>query len=366
MTKTIINIISDYGGQGTIRNIWPFSVINTIYGSQRTLVNTWYHNFPDDPMILENASAIYFQRQMSEGQLLAARHYEFNQQTFGYKMVWDMDDMIWGLNEKQGGSDKEGIPVYNSAWERVSIEMKKNSVEMMKLMNTCTFSTQYLADYVEKEFGIKNSVIVPNTVQRAYWGEDQREPITENIEKPRILYTGSPSHYSNKDKHLGDWDNAWKDWVIDSVNNDEIEMYIIGVMPWFFEEIKDKITLIPWVPIFALHLAIKKINPHFCINPLIENQFNSAKSDLKQVESSAAGMACVGTVFDSGEVSPYDHAAIRVSDSSTVEDIKMIIKKNSTPAVFNSIIIEQYKWMEENDRYTESPKYINKFIEILT
>ena len=362
----ILNLISDYAGQGTIRNIWPFQTINAIYGQKQQLINNWLHFFPDNPSVLASAQAMYFQRQMNPQQLLAVQHYKSNQQQFKYRMIWDMDDMVWGFNEKQGGSVEEGIPSYNGAWSNITAEMKNTSIEIMKCMDVCTFSTQYLADYVKKEFDIQNTVVVPNTVPKAYWGEHNRQPIKSTIKKPRIVYTGSPTHYSNPEKLLGDWDNAWKDYIINKVNANEIDFAVFGGLPWFFESIKDKIDIKPWVPIFNLHQEIKKGNYDFCINPLVRNDFNYGKSDLKLVECSAAGIACVGTVFTNGKPSPYDHAFINAPDDITEEGIDKLIKKFSKPKLFNEVIEKQTNWIEEEGRWTESPKYINNLVKIIT
>lgn len=358
----VLNLISDYSGQGTIRNLWPFQVINSIYGPKNQLVNNWLHFFPDNPRVLQSAKTIYLQRQMHPNQLRAIQHYKQDQPQFGYKLVWDMDDMVWGFNELQGGSKKEGIPSYNRAWKNITAEMKSASVEIMKLMDVCILSTQYLADYVEKEFGITHTTVIPNTVPKAYWGDHNRTPIKSDIKKPKIVYTGSPTHYSNTGKLLGDWDNEWKDYIINKVKADEIDFTVFGGLPWFLEEIKDKITVNNWVPIFNLHLEIKKGNYDFCINPLVPNEFNYSKSDLKLVECSAAGIACIGTVFTNDKPSPYDHAFITAPDDITEAGIDKLIKKFCKPKAFNSVIEKQTKWIDTENRWTESPNYINNFI----
>ena len=137
-------------------------------------------------------------------------------------------------------------------------------------------------------------------------------------------------------------------------------------MPWFFEEIKDKITIHPWVQIFKLHLLIQEIAPDFCINPLIPNEFNYSKSDLKLVESSAAGMACVGTVFTNGKPSPMDEAKITLNHGASVNEIDSKIKEYCNKDKFNSVIAHQYNWIETEGRYTESPNFINKLVKAIS
>ena len=363
----IFNFISDYAGQGTIRTIWPFSALNAIYAQKGQLISQQLLFFPQEPHILNRARTLYFQRQFHPSHVPIIMYYKNMQHQFKYKMVWEMDDMIWGFNETQGGSKEEGIPSYNKAHDKITAELKAASIEIMNQMDLLTFSTQYLADYVRDELGVTiPSTVVPNTVPMAYWGQDHRADITKDIKKPKVIYTGSPTHYNNQEKLLGDWDNSWKEWVIKSVKNDEIDFTCFGGLPWFFEEIKDKIKIVNWVQSFRLHLDIKAENADFCINPLTPNQFNYSKSDLKLVESSAGGIACVGTTFTNDNPSPYDECKIRVPNNATVEDIDKIMKPFYNKDKFNEVIKSQYKWMSDEGRYTEHAKHINKLVKVVT
>lgn len=356
----IVNFISDYSGHGHIRNIRPFGVINTIYASQQKIINVHSHYFTKDENILNNARALYFQRQMMPEQFRDIQFYSQIKEQLGYRMVWDIDDMIWGKNEQQGGTKEEGIPTYNFSWKNVADSAKIFSVEIMKLMDTCTFATQFLANYCKEKFGLTNKLVVmPNSVPRYMWYTEKPEK-TDDIKKPKVLYTGSPTHYSNQDKLLGDWDNSWKDWVIKSVNNDEIEFVVIGGLPFFFEEIKEKITVFPWIQEFDFPNTIKAIKADFQINPLVPNDFNSAKSDLKFIEAAATKSICIGTVFDkSGRVSPYDNIPVKASETITVEEIDELFKKYTNKEVYNETISKQNKIMEETGRWTESPIFVN-------
>ncbi len=364
--NVILNFISDYAGQGTIRNIWPFNTLNAIYAHKGELINQHSLFFNQDPNMLNITRTLYFQRQFYLEHDAIVQSYKLKQPKHKYKMVWDMDDMIWGFNELQGGNKYEGIPSYNKAWSAITADMKNASINIMNSMDLLTFSTQYLADYVKEVLGVKTeSVVIPNTVPRAYYGDDRRV-ITKSIYKPTVIYTGSPTHYNNEHQMLGDWDNSWKDWVIKSVKQKEINFTCFGGLPWFFKEIEKDIKVIPWLESFKLHLEIKRENADFCINPLTPNEFNYSKSDLKLVECSAAGVACVGTVFTNGKPSPYDECKIKAPDDITVEGIDKLLKPCFEYNTYNNILKEQYKWIETEGRYTESPQFINKLVKAIT
>ena len=225
----ILSYPSDPTGCGHIRNIFPMMYLNSVYGKSGQLVPMVSPVFIWQQDVLAKTKAIYFQRQMSPEHLKIIKKYKELQPQLKYKMIWELDDFIWGHNELQGGDKEDGVPSYNFGWKNITDEVKESSVQIMKLMDKITVSTQWLADYIKNELKVDVPIVVlQNTVPKFFWGDVEKPDITEDIEKPKVLYTGSPTHYSNKDKLKGDFDNAWCDWVIKNVNEDKIDFTVMG------------------------------------------------------------------------------------------------------------------------------------------
>jgi hypothetical protein len=135
-----------------------------------------------------------------------------------YNLVYDIDDYVWDYNELQGGSKDLGVPSYNPAYKNVTKEHKDNSIEIMKNVDTITVSTQGLKDYIENTLKISTKVkLLKNAIPFYLWGTSKKNPIKEDLKKPKVIYTGSPTHYKNPTKQdpsksFGDFDSAWKDW----------------------------------------------------------------------------------------------------------------------------------------------------------
>src|SRR5574343_130563 len=376
----LLSYVSDAAGCGHIRNVFPMNYINSVYAKTGQLITMvspifiWQHD------ILLRTRAIFFQRQMSPMHLEVIKKYKELQPQFRYKMVWDMDDFIWGRNEEQGGTIDDGVPSYNFGSNGITEEIVKCSIEVMKLMDVITVSTQFLADYIKKNFGIKNVYVVPNVVPAFFWGNRRRASIRQRLEKPRVIYTGSPTHYMNpvpprspspnepngypgsNIKKPGDFGNAWLEWVIKSVNAGKIDFICLGGLPWFFESIKDKITVVNWVDSFNYHNVVINMRPDFGIMPLVPNNFNHGKSDIKAIELYACGAVAIGTTFTNGKPSPYDNNPLTLPDNCTVADIDALFDKYCEPANYNKIIDEQYKKLANEGRYLESKEYVDKFI----
>lgn len=368
--KTVKNLVisyrSDFSGCGFIRNVTPFSFLDSVFGKTNRLQTIISPQFLFQQDLLVRAKSLFFQRSMSPEHLKVIEYYKKLQQKFKFKMVWDIDDFIWGKNELQGGMKEDGVPSYNFGYRGISKEVKNASVEIMKLMDTCCFSTEYLRDYAVNTFNLKNNcIVVPNAVPKFFWGDEKRKDITEKIKKPKVLYSGSPTHYSNAERKLGDFENAWKDWIIESVKNDKIEFTVMGGLPWFFAPIKDKITVIDWVNSFAFHNTVKKVNADIGIMPLVRNNFNYSKSDIKYLELCSLGIIGIGTTFTNNKPSPYDVCEVQMPDNCTVEDIQAKVDEICEPDIFNYIKNEQYNWMDKEGRWTESPKYVNLLTSIL-
>ena len=152
----LLSYLSDSAGCGHIRNVFPMTYVNSVYaktGQLLTMISPvfiWQHD------ILLKTRAIFFQRQMSPMHYEIIKKYKEIQPQYKFKMVWDMDDFVWGRNEEQGGTVEDGVPSYNFGSYGIGPEIVENCVKIMKLMDTVTVSTQFLADYIKKNFGIED------------------------------------------------------------------------------------------------------------------------------------------------------------------------------------------------------------------
>ncbi|MFW6247082.1 MAG: hypothetical protein ACOC22_02825, partial [bacterium] len=298
---------------------------------------------------------------MNPAQIKAIKTYKDNQSKYGYKLVYDLDDFIF-----DGPDEGETIPEYNFGKGCISPEVQHASIEIMNMMDTVIVSTDFLGEYIKNKGVTKpNIVTIPNAVAKYLWGPGKKRPIKEKIKKPRIIYSGSPTHYSNQLKLKGDWENAWCDWVIKNVRDNKIDFCCMGGCPWFFEPIRDKIKVVDWVTTYQFHLPIKTFRPDFGIAPLVPNYFNYSKSFIKYQEYCAVGALGIGTTFTNGKPSPYDVCLVKALDNITMQGIDEIFERYTEPEEYNKIIKEQYNQMNENGWWLESEKHIKRYLDVL-
>ena len=367
----IVSFPSDFSGCGHIRNIFPLNYLNSVFARGQSLQAMISPYFLYQQDFLARARTLFFQRMMTREHLHHIKKYKEQQKNFKYKMVWDIDDFIWGHNEEQpNGTKDDGVPSYNFGARGITDDIKSTVVEIMNLMDTCTFSTQFLADYAKNVLKVTaDCVVVPNSVSQFFWGIAKKPDIVKKFVKPRVIYTGSPTHYMNPLKDdkgnvvnkakLGDFDNAWAEWVIKAVKEDKITFICMGGLPWFFEEIKDKITVHQFIDSFRYHNLVKAQVADIGIMPVVPNNFNHSKSDIKAIEHYADCVPCIGTVFTNGKPSPYDNNPVTLPDNCTVEDIEKKMDWLCEPENYNKIKNEQWDKMFNEGRWTESPAFIN-------
>jgi hypothetical protein len=307
---------------------------------------------------------------MAPGHIDAVRQYKQLQSKYDYKMIWDCDDFIW-----KGPEEGECIPLYNFGGYTIGDDVRQAAIDIMNLMDIATISTDFLGEYL-KTHGVHVPIkTVYNTIAQYFWGNQRKKFIKQKIEKPKVVYSGSPTHYYNEKRLVGDWENAWLEWILKNVKENKIEFFCLGGLPFFFEEIKHKIKIIQWINSYQYHLPIKNFKPDFGIAPLVPNFFNYSKSDIKAIEYYAVGALCIGTVFDNVKSpicwkkdhapSPYDECFLKVQHNCTVKDIDNIFWEHTYPEKYNEVLKKQYNYLYDNGRYMESEKYINMMTNIL-
>lgn len=358
----VLSFVSDPSGCGHIRNVFPMSYLNAQFGKtgKFNLILSPIPTF--EPEILLKSRTLFFQRWMAPERLEIVRRYKTIQQKLKYRMVFDIDDFIW-----KGDEEGEYIPEYNFGSDGIDDNTRKSCVEIMNLMDIVCVSTEFLKEYIGNKLGVKNEIIVlPNAIPKFFWGDSKKNPISEKIKFPKVIYTGSPTHYHNPKRLKGDWNNEWVEWVIKNVKDKKIQFVCMGGLPFFFESIKncENFKIINWINSFQYHLAVRSENADFGIAPLVPNFFNYSKSDLKHIEYCAGGILSIGTVFRNGKSSPYDNNIVKTYEDITVEEIDEIFDQYTEPDQYNDVIQKQYDMLDKNGRWLESPQYVKRLLQI--
>lgn len=340
--------------------------------------------FTFDPNLLAHSKSIVFQRPVSKVHTDVVKRYKALQPKYGYKMVFEIDDLIFktGLGPK----DKEdGIPSYNLSSMHINLEeLEKNLREILPLMDLIVVSTDYLKKAFEKVFNVNNVVTVKNVVPRYLWNFPRKKHIAEDLKKPRVIYSGSPTHYINPIPprqpspnepngfaglagKKGDWNTALCDWVIKNVKEDKIDFVCMGALPFFWECIKDKIKFIQWVNSQTFPRLFQEQFADFSIASIVDNEFNKCKSALRYTEACASGAVFIGTVFHDNDDSPYReiHPACKYYDDWTIDQIDEMFWKLCKKDKYNEILDYQYSQCNHADFWLESTKHMNEWLNML-
>ena len=370
----VIIIVRDHSGCSHVRLRWNAMYYNGFDQIGFTPIITPQPIF--DATILKQTKAIIYQRPIGSQDIAVLQEYKIHQKKFGYKIVFECDDQIFDI-------DDEGLPEYNMASEGFNKDLQGINERVAKAVSLCdeiAVSTDYLKDAFIKKFNCQNIRVIRNVVPRFLWSYPRKPHITEDLKKPKIIYTGSPCHYRNPCPpkvdadhpdgilaDLGDFDCAWKDWIIKMVKEDKIEFTVVGSQPYFFAEIANKIKQLPWKDTTSYPRQVLEEHADFAIAPIVENQFNKCKSSLRFIEACAAGSLLLGTVFKDNKFSPYEDIAdpCKFYPDVTMNEINERFWALCKKYNYNSILDWQYDQLNNNGWWMESTKHADEWMSMI-
>ena len=329
-----------------------------------------------DPIILSKTKAIIWQKPCTYQHLSIVQKYKGFQAKFGFKMVYEIDDLFF----KSPFRD-QSVPPYNMSYVRrqeadVDGEVEDALHQILPLFDTIMTSTDYLKKIISQKYSLDNVVTVRNTVPRFLWSCEKRQPITEDLVKPRILYSGVSGHYLNpippdpvhKKPGLagqrGDWNQDLCDWVIKMVQEDKIDLTIMGDFPYFFKDIAPKTDFIPWTNAYNYPRRCWSTKADFQIAPLVDNEFNRSKSALRFYESSIAGMGFFGSVFPDSTDSPYEEIFpdCKIRTDISVEELDKKFWAMCKKDNYNELIKWQYDNLDKSGIILETSDAVNRLL----
>lgn len=335
-----------------------------------------------DPIYLSRAKSIVIQRPTSDLDVSVLRRYKELQKKYKYKLVAEFDDLIFLTGE---GED-DGVPSYNPGHADLQPRMKELMEYTKESLSYCDMvvtSTPYLKKMIEKVYHHGNVIVVKNVVPRYLWNFERKKHITSDITKPRVVYSGSPTHYKAAIPQLkpgqhpnfpeghpgqpgdrGDWKTSLCDWVIKNVKEDKIDFVVVGSLPYFFDEIKDRLSYVPWSDSHTFPRKFMELHADFSIASLIDNPFNKCKSSLRFTEACACGCVFIGNIFAKNDDSPYReiHQDCKFTDISTVDQIDDMFWKLTKKDKYNEVLDWQYEFINNNSCWLESDGHINEML----
>ena len=346
-----LGYIGDTQGCGTIRVIYPYFLLNHFRNKQVQVHSTYMMNYISDIEWYKPFTFVQFQRSATEGHLNLLKHFKNTiQQRYPIPIIYEIDDMLFGIPK----------------WNYASLYYNDNESIVKSIMSECdamVTSTAKLKEIYSPY--CKKIAVIPNHLPKFVWGD--RYPAHEYYDKSKkikVLWAGSQNHFAMKkvtgeQVTGGDFGKKLLGFIRKTV--EDYDWHLMGAIPEELHDIKSKINFHPWENVFEYPKAIKDIEPDIAIAPLVDNEFNSCKSNIKCLEYTAVG--AVGVYSD---VTPYKFQTLK---AKTDEEMIAHIEKLSGDIDYRARIYEKdYQrvrsqlWWEKNDnvkKYVET--YLNLF-----
>jgi hypothetical protein len=337
---------SDMAQSDWVRCIYPFMQFMSLHAEP--VIPSITHIPCSNKETLKKVRSIIFQKPLSPARANIVAGYSKIKKEYGFKLITDMDDLIWELSPV--------ILSYTKDSEKTNENTAKVLEKVLPLFDTVVCSTKYLADKFKIRFGARTKVL-PNAVSSALFGKERRQVPFNH--KPRVMYAGNLGHSNTG--ILGDFEGPWVPWIRSLIEKDAIDFYVFG-NPDFLAGLEGKYTTIPYTDFLQFPSVARSYQPDFYLAPLCDNNFNRAKSDLKLKEAAALGAVFIGSNFPD---SPYAAApkAQLLQPTDTADDLAAKFEYLCNPAHYMEAIQWQYAFMDENHWWYEDPVYRQKFLE---
>ncbi|MFZ3062492.1 MAG: glycosyltransferase [Actinomycetota bacterium] len=221
-----------------------------------------------DPEGLKEFDVVVFQRQCSEASWQAIQYVN----SLGKLSVYELDDDLWHIDRTN--------PAF-SYWTPEKLRGVESCIAESQVVTT---TTPYLAERLTR-FN-KKIFILPNMLPKEQW---QLSKKAKDNRKLVLGWAGGTSHWPDLRILEGTIEQLLDDYT-------EIEFHIAGAGPVPFKK-HERLKGLESVKIEQYPKLLSGFDVGLA--PLVDTQFNRAKSDLKFLEYAMAGLAVVASKVES-------------------------------------------------------------------
>lgn len=343
-----VDYYADYAGCGWWRMIAPGQLLNM---NNKAVVNG-LTTMVLDPRFYQGIKAVKVQRQATPVQLQFLKFLKQGSAQLGFKTIYEIDDIIF----------KEDIPDFNRCKVAFEDDSIRNScLEMMQLCDEISVTCDYMKQYYMEKTGHKNITVIPNYPMKM-WMDGHYDPIKiakdyeKNKKRPRVLYCGSGTHIDvmNKTNQKDDFAH-----IVDAIisSRKDFKWVFVGSFPLPLKPFIDRgeMEFIQWFPLMELWKAYYTTNANAVIAPLMDCNFNRAKSNIKYLEA-----ACVGIPGCFQDLVTYKDAPLRFNTGEELIDQLKYLLKDSASYMKASEACRQYA----NTKFLDD--HLDEFVELYT
>ena len=247
-----------------------------------------------------------------------------------------------------------------------------DDVPFYTLCDVVTVSKEYLKTKFEKATGTHNVVVIPNAVARSMWSLERRAPLTSDLKTVNIVLTACPQHAvpAHRDEQgndvpeqLGDYASGeWREWLVKHVKDGDVTLTQMGNPSFLWNEIQDKVRSVPWVSPNRFASLTCRLHPDLIIAPLVPNEINRCRSDLRYVEAAVCSSAFLGSVFPD---SPYENTPelCHVPQGATVAQLDEKLRAIKDRDTFNGLVAQGWDFLVKEGRLMESDLCIGRYVD---
>lgn len=327
-----LTFLGDTQTPGFIRVVLPYNYINSC---QKGILANFDFLMQFGGEIYKNLEVLQFQRSATNEQADFISYVKKSfQSKFGFKLFYELDDLI------------TDIPKYNSAHSFYE-KFKPNIIKILEKVDYIVCSTVELEKQMKK---YNKTILIKNRLIKPLWDHKKEKTFFETNEKPKIIWTGSITHFSENDEEH-DFDKKIIEFI--DKTSDKFEWIFFGAIP---KELKNNqnIRFFEWCNnYFDYVYKIKEINPDIGIALLKDNTFNRCKSNLKALEYVSLKIPGIYS-----RIAPYNEMNIRVYNSDIFID--QVEKLTSDESYYNKIKQKDFDALKNNLYWDE--KYCNEYI----
>ena len=291
------------------------------------------------------------------------------QAKFQFRVIADYDDVPFYTGESHREGDSDFDAINTKSWDE---KHNASTIELLRLCDVVTVSKEYLKTKFEKATGSHNVVVIPNAVARSMWSLERRAPLTSDLKTVNIVLTACPQHAvpAHRDEkgndvpeQLGDYASGeWREWLVKHVKDGDVTLTQMGNPSFLWNEIQDKVRSVPWVSPNRFASLTCRLRPDLIIAPLVPNEINRCRSDLRYVEAAVCSSAFLGSVFPD---SPYENTPelCHVPQGATVAQLDEKLRAIKDRDTFNGLVAQGWDFLVKEGRLMESDLCIGRYVD---